>query len=100
MLHGYVIKMHTRAVDRSVLHSLCFLCTRLVLVKLPLNLLLLLPVSKFVFVALNVFSFYQNWSKTPLLSKLKDLAGRRKLEDLTIGPVLTVSFILLLSHPI
>jgi hypothetical protein len=35
----------------------------------------------------------QNWSKTPLVSKLKELAERRKLEDLTIGPVLTVSFI-------
>lgn len=33
----------------------------------------------------------QNWSKTSLISKLKDLAERRKLADLTIGPVLTVS---------
>lgn len=33
----------------------------------------------------------QNWSHTSLMSKMKDLAERRKLEDLTIGPVLTVS---------
>lgn len=36
----------------------------------------------------------QNWSRSSLVSKLKDLAERRKLEDLTIGPVLTVSRVL------
>lgn len=38
----------------------------------------------------------QNWSKTSLLSKMKDLAERRKLEDLTVGPVLTVSMLFIL----
>jgi hypothetical protein len=33
----------------------------------------------------------QNWKKVGFKGKLKDLAARRKLEDLTIGPVLTVS---------
>ena len=45
------------------------------------------------------FSLVQNWSKTSLLSKLKDLADRRKLADLTVGPVLTVSITCLLFPP-
>ena len=40
------------------------------------------------------FSSMQNWSASHLISKLKDLASRRKLDDLTVGPVLTVSFFL------
>jgi 1-pyrroline-5-carboxylate dehydrogenase len=40
----------------------------------------------------------QNWSKTPLVSKLKELAERRKLEDLTIGPVLTFTTEAMLEH--
>ncbi|KAL9284319.1 Delta-1-pyrroline-5-carboxylate dehydrogenase 12A1 [Arabidopsis thaliana] len=43
--------------------------------------------------AQSMLFVHENWSKTPLVSKLKELAERRKLEDLTIGPVLTVSFI-------
>ncbi|CAB4280941.1 unnamed protein product [Prunus armeniaca] len=39
-----------------------------------------------------------NWSKTSLLSKMKDLAERRNLEDLTIGPVLTVTTETMLEH--
>lgn len=35
----------------------------------------------------------QNWAKTALTEKIKDLAGRRKLDDLTVGPVLTVSML-------
>lgn len=35
----------------------------------------------------------QNWFKSSLISRMKDLAARRKLEDLTIGPVLTVSVV-------
>jgi hypothetical protein len=38
-----------------------------------------------------IATLVQNWSRTSLVSKIKDLAERRKLEDLTIGPVLTVS---------
>jgi len=42
----------------------------------------------------------QNWSSSGLIEKMKKLSERRKLEDLTIGPVLTVSGQLLafLSH--
>ncbi|KAF2562644.1 hypothetical protein F2Q70_00018878 [Brassica cretica] len=40
--------------------------------------------------AQSMLFMHENWAKTSLVSKLKDLAGRRKLEDLTIGPVLTV----------
>lgn len=59
-----------------------------------------------IFASTNVCLFYilnsmifsmQNWSQSPLISKLKDLAARRKLEDLTVGPVLTVSSICVIS---
>ncbi|KAL0686238.1 hypothetical protein Bca4012_053086 [Brassica carinata] len=40
----------------------------------------------------------ENWAKTSLVSKLKDLAGRRKLEDFTIGPVLTFTTEAMLEH--
>lgn len=39
--------------------------------------------------AQSVLFVHENWSKAGLLSKLKELAGRRKLEDLTVGPVIT-----------
>ena len=32
---------------------------------------------------------HENWMKTDLLDKIKALAQRRKLEDLTVGPVMT-----------
>ncbi|KAL2321949.1 hypothetical protein Fmac_026328 [Flemingia macrophylla] len=48
--------------------------------------------------AQSLLFMHENWSKTSLLSKLKDLAGRRKLEDLTIGPVLTVTTDAMLEH--
>ncbi|XP_010678575.2 probable aldehyde dehydrogenase [Beta vulgaris subsp. vulgaris] len=41
--------------------------------------------------AQSILFMHENWSKSPLISKLKDLAARRKLEDLTVGPVLTVT---------
>lgn len=41
---------------------------------------------------------HENWSQSPLISKLKDLAARRKLEDLTVGPVLTVTTEAMLEH--
>ncbi|XLR35322.1 hypothetical protein S83_063222, partial [Arachis hypogaea] len=34
-------------------------------------------------------SKFSNWASTSLVSKLKGPAERKKLEDLTIGPVLT-----------
>jgi len=39
---------------------------------------------------LTIFILVQNWSKSSLLDKMTELAARRKLDDLTIGPVLTV----------
>ncbi|XP_029129243.1 probable aldehyde dehydrogenase [Cajanus cajan] len=48
--------------------------------------------------AQSLLFMHENWSKTSLLSKLKDLAQRRKLEDLTIGPVLTVTTDTMLEH--
>jgi 1-pyrroline-5-carboxylate dehydrogenase len=34
---------------------------------------------------------HENWEKAGLMEKLKTLAARRKLDDLTVGPVLTVT---------
>ncbi|KAG5028010.1 hypothetical protein JHK87_011524 [Glycine soja] len=48
--------------------------------------------------AQSLLFMHENWSKTSLLSKLKDLAERRKLEDLTIGPVLTCTTGMMLEH--
>ncbi|QCD80888.1 probable aldehyde dehydrogenase [Vigna unguiculata] len=48
--------------------------------------------------AQSLLFMHENWSKTSLLSKLKDLAERRKLTDLTIGPVLTVTTDSMLEH--
>nr|AFK43067.1 unknown [Lotus japonicus] len=48
--------------------------------------------------AQSLLFVHENWSKTSLISKLKDLAERRKLADLTIGPVLTVTTETMLEH--
>ncbi|KAK9925968.1 hypothetical protein M0R45_023224 [Rubus argutus] len=48
--------------------------------------------------AQSILFMHENWSKTSLLSKMKDLAERRKLEDLTIGPVLTYTTEAMLEH--
>ncbi|KAK7265774.1 hypothetical protein RJT34_33397 [Clitoria ternatea] len=48
--------------------------------------------------AQSLLFMHENWSKTSLMSKLKDLAGRRKLADLTIGPVLTFTTDSMLEH--
>ncbi|KAI9086527.1 hypothetical protein K1719_031611 [Acacia pycnantha] len=48
--------------------------------------------------AQSLLFIHENWSKDSLISKLKDLAERRKLEDLTIGPVLTVTTEAMLEH--
>ena len=37
------------------------------------------------------YAYLQNWVSSELISKMQSLAERRKLEDLTVGPVLTVS---------
>ncbi|XLU23512.1 hypothetical protein S245_059578, partial [Arachis hypogaea] len=41
-----------------------------------------------------------NWVLTSLVSKLKGLAERKKLEDLTIGPVLTLYITILVTYKI
>jgi len=39
--------------------------------------------------AQSILFAHEKWIKAGIIQKLKDLAARRKLEDLTIGPVLT-----------
>jgi len=41
---------------------------------------------------------HKNWSSSGLLEKMKKLSERRKLEDLTIGPVLTVTTEAMTEH--
>ncbi|KAL5747399.1 hypothetical protein ACOSP7_024399 [Xanthoceras sorbifolium] len=48
--------------------------------------------------AQSILFMHENWSSTSLMSKMKDLAERRKLEDLTIGPVLTFTTEAMLEH--
>ncbi|XP_010242381.1 PREDICTED: probable aldehyde dehydrogenase [Nelumbo nucifera] len=48
--------------------------------------------------AQSILFMHENWATTSLISKLKDLAERRKLEDLTIGPVLTCTTEKMLEH--
>ncbi|CAI9112258.1 OLC1v1012679C1 [Oldenlandia corymbosa var. corymbosa] len=48
--------------------------------------------------AQSILFMHENWGRSPLLGKMKDLAARRKLDDLTIGPVLTVTTEAMLEH--
>lgn len=48
--------------------------------------------------AQSILFMHENWSSTSLLSKMKDLAERRKLEDLTVGPILTFTTEAMLEH--
>ncbi|XP_031406911.1 delta-1-pyrroline-5-carboxylate dehydrogenase 12A1, mitochondrial [Punica granatum] len=48
--------------------------------------------------AQSILFMHENWSKASLVDKMKDLAGRRKLEDLTVGPVLTFTTEAMLDH--
>ncbi|KAE9601968.1 putative L-glutamate gamma-semialdehyde dehydrogenase [Lupinus albus] len=48
--------------------------------------------------AQSLLFMHENWSHTSFISKLKDLAERRKLDDLTIGPVLTFTTESMLEH--
>lgn len=48
--------------------------------------------------AQSLLFIHENWGKTSLMSQLSELAGRRKLDDLTIGPVLTVTTKAMLDH--
>ncbi|KAA8542397.1 hypothetical protein F0562_023467 [Nyssa sinensis] len=40
--------------------------------------------------AQSILFMHENWSASSLLRQMNDLAARRKLHDLTIGPVLTI----------
>ncbi|KAL3335557.1 hypothetical protein AABB24_031670 [Solanum stoloniferum] len=46
----------------------------------------------------SILFMHENWSGSSLLDKMTELAARRKLDDLTIGPVLTVSTETMLDH--
>ncbi|GJZ54230.1 delta-1-pyrroline-5-carboxylate dehydrogenase 12A1, mitochondrial-like protein [Tanacetum coccineum] len=48
--------------------------------------------------AQSLLFMHENWGKTSLMSQLSELAGRRKLDNLTIGPVLTVTTKAMLDH--
>uniref|UniRef100_A0A2P2LB13 Uncharacterized protein MANES_14G075700 n=1 Tax=Rhizophora mucronata TaxID=61149 RepID=A0A2P2LB13_RHIMU len=48
--------------------------------------------------AQSILFMHESWSGTSLISKMKELAERRKLEDLTIGPVLTFTTEAMLDH--
>lgn len=48
--------------------------------------------------AQSILFMHENWSRTSLVSKIKNLAERRKLADLTIGPVLTFTTAAMLEH--
>eukprot|EP00735_Rhodelphis_limneticus_P003084 TRINITY_DN1431_c0_g1::TRINITY_DN1431_c0_g1_i1::g.27105::m.27105 TRINITY_DN1431_c0_g1::TRINITY_DN1431_c0_g1_i1::g.27105 ORF type:complete len:564 (+),score=141.07,sp/Q40255/ALDH_LINUS/66.15/0.0,Aldedh/PF00171.17/1.4e-42 TRINITY_DN1431_c0_g1_i1:42-1694(+) len=48
--------------------------------------------------AQSILFIHENWNKTDLLAKMKALASTRKLGDLTVGPVLTVTTERFLNH--
>lgn len=48
--------------------------------------------------AQSILFMHENWASSPFVSKMKELAARRKLEDLTIGPVLTVTTEAMFDH--
>lgn len=48
--------------------------------------------------AQSILFCHENWKEAGLIEKMKTLASRRSLEDLTVGPVLTVSTQQFLDH--
>ncbi|XP_023757316.1 delta-1-pyrroline-5-carboxylate dehydrogenase 12A1, mitochondrial [Lactuca sativa] len=48
--------------------------------------------------AQSLLFVHENWGKTSFMHQLSTLAGRRKLDDLTIGPVLTFTTKAMLDH--
>ncbi|CAL9193425.1 unnamed protein product [Musa hybrid cultivar] len=48
--------------------------------------------------AQSILFIHENWASSELLSKMQLLAGRRNLQDLTVGPVLTVTTESMLEH--
>lgn len=48
--------------------------------------------------AQSMLFMHENWSKSSFLDRISELASRRKLEDLTIGPVLTFTTESMMEH--
>jgi len=48
--------------------------------------------------AQSILFIHENWQKADFVKKIKTLAERRKLDDLTVGPVLTVTNKRFLDH--
>ncbi|CAM9514361.1 unnamed protein product [Discosporangium mesarthrocarpum] len=48
--------------------------------------------------AQSILFVHENWARSGFLGRLSSLAGRRRLSDLTVGPVLTVTTEGMLSH--
>jgi 1-pyrroline-5-carboxylate dehydrogenase len=48
--------------------------------------------------AQSLLFVHENWAEAGLLERLRELAARRRLEDLTAGPVLTVSTETAMAH--
>ncbi|XP_020570949.1 probable aldehyde dehydrogenase [Phalaenopsis equestris] len=48
--------------------------------------------------AQSILFMHENWASSSLVPQMKELAERRKLEDLTIGPVLTVTTDRMVEH--
>jgi len=46
----------------------------------------------------SILFMHHNWTKTNLLDTLKNLAARRKLEDLTVGPILSHTTEYMMDH--
>lgn len=48
--------------------------------------------------AQSILFMHENWTKTDFLDRIKALAARRKLDDLTVGPVMTHTTENILGH--
>ncbi|CAH9095842.1 unnamed protein product [Cuscuta epithymum] len=48
--------------------------------------------------AQSLLFMHENWGRSPLINLMSELAARRKLDDLTIGPVLTLTTEAMLGH--
>jgi 1-pyrroline-5-carboxylate dehydrogenase len=48
--------------------------------------------------AQSLLFVHENWAEAGLLERLRELAARRRLEDLTAGPVLTVTTETAMAH--
>ncbi|CAN4100434.1 unnamed protein product [Withania somnifera] len=46
----------------------------------------------------SILFVHENWGKSSLIDKMTEFAARRKLDDLTVGPVLTVTTEEMLDH--